>query len=79
LNNTPEKCKRDILKADAALKVFHEGIRYFRTPMLQTGPARESKERLERFLSVHGYQQPPVTHALCGFLRPSAPEDYGSS
>jgi peptidoglycan/xylan/chitin deacetylase (PgdA/CDA1 family) len=62
LNNIPiEEYEREILQADAALKEFQGRIRYFRSPMLHTGPTREIKERLERFLAGHGYQQAPVT------------------
>ena len=64
LNTTPiEEYERDILRADAALKQLlgTDRIRYFRSPMLHTGADRATKERLERFLADHGYQQAPVT------------------
>src|SRR5512140_1529638 len=64
LNTTPiEDYERDILRADTALKQLLETdrIRYFRSPMLHTGADRATKERLERFLAEHGYQQAPVT------------------
>ncbi|MCX6637474.1 MAG: polysaccharide deacetylase family protein [Acidobacteria bacterium] len=64
LNTTPiEEYERDILRAAAALKQLlgTDRIRYFRSPMLHTGTNRATKERLERFLAEHGYQQAPVT------------------
>ena len=64
LNATPiEEYEREILRADTALKQLlgTDRIRYFRSPMLHTGADRATKERLERFLAEHGYQQAPVT------------------
>lgn len=64
LNNTRiEQYEQDILRADTELKraAGISRLRYFRSPMLQTGPALETKQRLERFLLSHGYQQAPVT------------------
>jgi len=64
INTTPvEEYERDILRADAALKQLlgTDRIRYFRWPMLHTGADRATKQRLERFLAEHGYQQAPVT------------------
>jgi peptidoglycan/xylan/chitin deacetylase (PgdA/CDA1 family) len=64
LNNTPvEEYQSDILRADSELKrlLNVDGLRYFRSPMLQTGPTLEIKQTLERFLQIHGYQQAPVT------------------
>jgi peptidoglycan/xylan/chitin deacetylase (PgdA/CDA1 family) len=58
-----EKYEADILGADAELKrvLGLNRLRYFRSPMLRTGPTAEVKERLERFLAKHEYQQSPVT------------------
>jgi len=64
LNNTPiEEYEQDILRADTELKgmLGLVGLRYFRSPMLQTGPASDIKQRLEQFLRTHGYEQSPVT------------------
>jgi len=64
LNSIPiEKYERDILRAEPILKDAIAGrtLRYFRSPMLQTGPDRATAERLETFLAAHGYRQAPVT------------------
>jgi peptidoglycan/xylan/chitin deacetylase (PgdA/CDA1 family) len=63
LNSTSsEEYESDILRADRKLReITGKPLRYFRSPMLQTGSTPEGKERLERFLSQHGYQQAPVT------------------
>jgi peptidoglycan/xylan/chitin deacetylase (PgdA/CDA1 family) len=64
LNDMPiEEYEQDILRADSTLRnlLGSTRIRYFRSPMLQTGPTREIKDRLERFLAAHGYRQAPVT------------------
>jgi peptidoglycan/xylan/chitin deacetylase (PgdA/CDA1 family) len=64
LNNTPiEEYEADILAADEKLRrvTGRERIQFFRSPMLQTGPTPEVKQRLERFLVAHGWRQAPVT------------------
>ena len=64
LNTTPiEDYERDILRAEPILKdaAGDAPLRYFRSPMLQTGSTPEAKHRLERFLAERGYQQAPVT------------------
>jgi peptidoglycan/xylan/chitin deacetylase (PgdA/CDA1 family) len=64
LNNMAiEEYEKDILRAEPGIKeaIGDAPLRYFRSPMLQTGTTREGKERLEMFLSENGYQQAPVT------------------
>ena len=64
LNTTPiAEYEADILKADDRLRRLtgQEKIEFFRSPMLQTGPVPETKQRLESFLAAHGYRQSPVT------------------
>jgi len=64
LNTVPiDEYEKDILRGDAALKEWLgvARLRYFRSPMLHTGPELPIKERLEEFLAAHGYQQAPVT------------------
>ncbi len=64
LNTSPiAEYEADILKADEKLRRLtgQEKIEFFRSPMLQTGPVPETKERLESFLAAHGYRQSPVT------------------
>ena len=58
-----EDYHNDILKADAELRrtLGIEQLRYFRSPMLQTGPTKEAKQQLEDFLKTQGYRQSPVT------------------
>jgi peptidoglycan/xylan/chitin deacetylase (PgdA/CDA1 family) len=64
LNSIPiEEYEQDILRADAELKGITQvsRLRYFRSPMLQTGPTLPVKQRLERFLDSQNYLQAPVT------------------
>ncbi len=64
LSSTPiEDYEKDVLRGDAALKSILPGVklRFFRSPMLHTGVDAAAKERLEAFLSQHGYRQAPVT------------------
>jgi len=64
LNTAPiAEYEADILKAEPVIKAATGGrtLRYFRSPMLQTGMDIETKRRLETFLNEHGYQQSPVT------------------
>jgi peptidoglycan-N-acetylglucosamine deacetylase len=64
MNNTPiEDYEQDILRADRELKQILglSRLRYFRSPMLQTGPTPEAKQKLEDFLKAHNYEQSPVT------------------
>jgi len=64
LNASPiVEYEQDILRAEPVLKgaMGNRRIRYFRSPMLQTGPDATTKKRLESFLAAHGYQQAPVT------------------
>ena len=64
LNNTPvEEYEQDILRADTELKsLLGIGrLRYFRSPMLQTGHTSDVKQSLEQFLKSHGCEQAPVT------------------
>jgi peptidoglycan/xylan/chitin deacetylase (PgdA/CDA1 family) len=58
-----EEYEADILKQDMQLRSLFPGEdpRWFRSPLLFTGPDRASKERLERFLAAHQYRQAPVT------------------
>ena len=53
----------DILRAAAALRetIGVERLRWFRSPMLHTGPDPATKARLAAFLSEHGWRQAPVT------------------
>ena len=64
LNTTPAaKYEADILRAEPVIKSATGGrpLRYFRSPMLHTGADIATKQRLETFLSNHGYRQSPVT------------------
>ncbi len=64
LNTMPiAEYEQDILRAEPVLKnaMGDRPIRYFRSPMLQTGPDTATKKRLESFLAAHGYRQAPVT------------------
>ncbi len=58
-----DEYEQDILRGDNALKEWLgvSRLRYFRSPMLQTGPELPIKVRLEEFLAAQGYQQAPVT------------------
>ena len=53
----------DIMKADTALRPMLGGqaLRYFRYPMLHTGPTPLIKTRVAKFLAEHGYTNAPVT------------------
>ena len=55
--------EKDILRADAVLRETTGAprLRWFRSPMLHTGPDPETKARLEAFLAGHGWRQAPVT------------------
>jgi peptidoglycan/xylan/chitin deacetylase (PgdA/CDA1 family) len=59
----PAVFEEDILKADQALRPLLGGraLRYFRYPMLHTGPTPEIKARVAKFLAGHGYTNAPVT------------------
>ena len=59
----PAKLEQDILKADEALRKLPHGRtpRYFRYPLLHLGQTAETKERMARFLTAHGYTDAPVT------------------
>ena len=59
----PAAYEEDILKADKALRPMLGGqpLRYFRYPMLHTGPTPEIKARIAKFLAGHGYTNAPVT------------------
>lgn len=64
LNDTPiTDYEKDILRNEAVLRqaMGKRRLRYFRSPMLQTGVDRPTKARLESFLAGHGYRQAPVT------------------
>jgi peptidoglycan/xylan/chitin deacetylase (PgdA/CDA1 family) len=64
LNTAPiDAYEQDILRAEPVIRNANGGrpVRYFRSPMLQTGPDVAIKKRLESFLAGHGYQQAPVT------------------
>src|SRR5205807_318370 len=52
-----------ILRAEPVIRNANGGrpVRYFRSPMLQTGLDLATKKRLESFLAGHEYQQAPVT------------------
>jgi peptidoglycan/xylan/chitin deacetylase (PgdA/CDA1 family) len=55
--------EQDILRAEPVIKDANGGqpIRYFRFPMLHTGPDAATKKRLADFLAQHGYRQAVVT------------------
>jgi len=55
--------EKDILHADAVLRETTGALRlrWFRSPMLHTGPDPETKARLAAFLAGHGWRQAPVT------------------
>jgi peptidoglycan/xylan/chitin deacetylase (PgdA/CDA1 family) len=59
----PAVYEEDILKADQTLRPLLGGrpLRYFRYPMLHTGPTPEIKARVAKFLASHGYINAPVT------------------
>jgi peptidoglycan/xylan/chitin deacetylase (PgdA/CDA1 family) len=59
----PAAFESDILAADKALRPLLGGRppRYFRYPMLHTGPTPEVKARVAKFLESHGYTNAPVT------------------
>jgi len=59
----PAVFEADILKADQALRPLLGGrpLRYFRYPMLHTGPTPEIKAHAAKFLASHGYTNAPVT------------------
>ena len=58
----PEAYEADILRADQTLReLTGKAPRYFRSPMLHTGPTPEARDRLRAFLAEKGYQQAPVT------------------
>jgi peptidoglycan/xylan/chitin deacetylase (PgdA/CDA1 family) len=59
----PAAYEADILKADQTLRPLLGGrpIRYFRYPMLHTGPTPEIKARIAKFIASHGYTNAPVT------------------
>jgi peptidoglycan/xylan/chitin deacetylase (PgdA/CDA1 family) len=63
LNTTdPAKYEQEILQADEALRALPGGApRYFRYPLLHTGATAQTRERIARFLSAHGYTIAPVT------------------
>ena len=64
LNSTPiADYENDILRADAILRETTGALRlrWFRSPMLHTGPDPETKARLAAFLAAHGWRQAPVT------------------
>jgi peptidoglycan-N-acetylglucosamine deacetylase len=62
-SNNSEEYEQDILRADSELRSLLglDRLRYFRSPMLWTGPTPAAKERLELFLKSHRYEQSPVT------------------
>ena len=53
----------DILRADSILRETLQvpRLRWFRSPMLHTGPDQQTKKRLADFLSKHDWRQGPVT------------------
>ena len=59
----PAAYEADILKADQTLRPLLGGrpIRYFRYPMLHTGPTPEIKARIAKFIASRGYTNAPVT------------------
>ena len=59
----PASFEEDIMKADKELRPMLGGqsLRYFRYPMLHTGPTPEIKARVAKFLADHGYTNAPVT------------------
>ena len=59
----PAKFEQDILQGDEALRRLTGGRtpRYFRYPMLHLGTTAETKARIARFLTAHGYTNAPVT------------------
>jgi peptidoglycan/xylan/chitin deacetylase (PgdA/CDA1 family) len=66
LYDTPlAEFKDDVLRGErvtkALMEVRGQRERYFRHPMLNTGPTLETKEQFERFLAAHGYEVAPVT------------------
>ena len=64
LNTMPvAEYEQNILRADSVLRETLQipRLRWFRSPMLHTGPDTESKARLAGFLKEHGWRQAPVT------------------
>jgi peptidoglycan/xylan/chitin deacetylase (PgdA/CDA1 family) len=59
----PAAFEADVMKADQALRPLLGGqrLRYFRFPMLRTGPTPEVTARIAKFLLSHGYTNAPVT------------------
>jgi peptidoglycan/xylan/chitin deacetylase (PgdA/CDA1 family) len=59
----PAEFEQDVLKADKELRPLlgSQPLRYFRYPMLQTGPTPEVKARVAAFLTEHGYTNAPAT------------------
>lgn len=59
----PAAFEADILAADKVLRPLVGGLplRYFRYPLLHTGPTPEVKARVAKFLESHGYTNAPVT------------------
>lgn len=64
LNTMPiAEYEANILRADSVLRETLQvpRLRWFRSPMLHTGPDQQSKKRLEEFLTKHNWRQAPVT------------------
>lgn len=64
LNSTPiADYEKEILHADDVLRETTGAprLRWFRSPMLHTGPDPETKAQLASFLAGHGWRQAPVT------------------
>lgn len=59
----PAAYEEDIMHADKALRPMlgSQPLRFFRYPMLHTGPTPEIKARIAKFLADHGYTNAPVT------------------
>ena len=62
---TVEEYEQDILKDDALLRPIIEAggkrLEFFRYPFLHAGASAETKQKIQQFLTGHGYRNAPVT------------------
>lgn len=61
-SSPPEEYLPDVLRGDQELQqLTGRPTRYFRSPMLHTGPTPQTRDQLRAFLAEHDFQQSPVT------------------
>ena len=58
---TPAEFEQDILRNEVLLLPYAGFRKWFRFPALKEGPTRDVRDRLRRFLTLHGYRNGAVT------------------